>query len=256
MKPSPPLAEDAGTGGRFTPADHRFFIHYLRWRLAKDPLVTREVLYDELAEQVCSNSAARQCILTATSVARHRRTTRTRGGGTGTTTRSCPTRSSSRLGNARRYRALRSARTSPSSILLPAKAPQNRQAKTAAMRSGNKTRARMLDLAPSAHPCGGPARRGASGHSLRMRTYGRWPGTCSIRSGRCPVPSAAGRNLRSDQRYAAWTPRSPGRAAPHGVCRRRWVRSVLTVLLAHAAWGQTLVRGLVRDREVGRLQAE
>ncbi|OJT04113.1 hypothetical protein TRAPUB_5158 [Trametes pubescens] len=57
MKPSPPLAEDAGTGGRFTPADHRFFIHYLRWRLAKDPLVTREVLYDELAEQTPSHDA-------------------------------------------------------------------------------------------------------------------------------------------------------------------------------------------------------
>ncbi|KAL1946887.1 hypothetical protein VTO73DRAFT_14991 [Trametes versicolor] len=57
MKPSPPLEEDAGTNGRFTPADHRFFIHYLRWRLAKDPLVTRDVLYGELAEQTPSHDA-------------------------------------------------------------------------------------------------------------------------------------------------------------------------------------------------------
>ncbi|KAH9853562.1 hypothetical protein C2E23DRAFT_821864 [Lenzites betulinus] len=47
----------AGRAGTFTDADRIFFIHFLRWRLAQDPLLAKDDLYEELAEEVPYHSA-------------------------------------------------------------------------------------------------------------------------------------------------------------------------------------------------------
>ncbi|KAI0375553.1 hypothetical protein BV20DRAFT_1117115 [Pilatotrama ljubarskyi] len=60
QKPQPPLSLiDVSRGVRkFTEAEHIFFIHYLRWRLMKDPMVAKQDLYTELAKEIPHHDAA------------------------------------------------------------------------------------------------------------------------------------------------------------------------------------------------------
>ncbi|KAI0661067.1 hypothetical protein C8Q70DRAFT_762345 [Cubamyces menziesii] len=56
VKPTPPAPEESG-GSRFTDAEKVFFIHYLQWRMHDDPTVTKDELYEELAEAIPHHDA-------------------------------------------------------------------------------------------------------------------------------------------------------------------------------------------------------
>ena len=104
VKPTPPAPEESG-GSRFTDAEKVFFIHYLQWRMHDDPTVTKDELYEELAEAVSAYMlhqipfACHSCLLTSCAYApcdRSHTTTRARGSGIGTSTRNYLIRYSSK----------------------------------------------------------------------------------------------------------------------------------------------------------------
>ena len=59
IKPTPPVWEE-NDGSRFTDAEKTFFIHYLHWRMHDAPTVSKDELYDELAQQVSAGSRVRR----------------------------------------------------------------------------------------------------------------------------------------------------------------------------------------------------
>ncbi len=53
IKPKAPRRDPQPGHLRFTKEDKIFFIHYLKYRLRKGPVPSKEQLYRELAKQVC-----------------------------------------------------------------------------------------------------------------------------------------------------------------------------------------------------------
>ena len=58
IKPTAPVWEDPD-GSRFTDAEKTFFIRYLHWRMHDSPTISKNELYDELAQQVSAGDRLR-----------------------------------------------------------------------------------------------------------------------------------------------------------------------------------------------------